>query len=57
MKSTGVSWKEKYSVCYTRLELELSCRKCKFNKECEEVQEIGYTSIYDYYNKTKNLQK
>ena len=54
MKKVIDSWKDKYSVCYTRLMLELSCRTCKYNEECEQVKKQGYHSLYDYYNITKH---
>ena len=56
MNKVKDSWKDKYSVCYTRLTLELSCRTCKYNEDCKKVNEQGYHSLYDYYNITKHLQ-
>lgn len=50
MKKVSDSCKNKHSVCYTRLVLELSCRTCKYKEECEKVKEHGYHSLYDYYN-------
>lgn len=57
MKKVSDSWKDKYSVCYTRLKIELSCITCIYKEECENVKEQGYNSLYDYYNRTKHLQK
>ena len=54
MKKVLDSLEEKYSVCYTRLMLELSCRSCKYKEECEKVKKQGYNSLYDYYNITKH---
>ena len=44
----------KYSVCYTRLMLKLSCRSCIYEEDCKKVKEQGYHSLYDYYNITKH---
>ena len=56
MKKVIDSWKDKHSVCYTRLMLELSCISCKYKEDCKKVKEQGYHSLYDYYNITKHLQ-
>ena len=56
MKKESYSWKEKYSVCYTRILLGLSCRKCIYKEDCKKVKEKGYHSLYDYYNITKHEQ-
>lgn len=56
MEKEIISWKEKYSVCRTRLMLELSCRACKYKEYCEKIKKQGYHSLYDYYNITKHEQ-
>ena len=56
MRKVVDSWKDKQSVCYTRLTLELSCITCKYNEDCKKVKEQGYHSLYDYYNITKHLK-